>query len=171
MGEECRAIEALFRSLSASQLDLPVFGEGQGWRVRDIPAHLALWQWVATRVAEKVSERGQLPDTPDWDIWAGIETPTDELNDENFRDWRDRPVEDALGRLAYVHAEMIRAVERLTPEQIASGTALPDELQPFLRAPGVRHIRAHRKQIESALGGTEILREGGSATSRPSGVT
>lgn len=152
--QEFREFEAFFRSLSAADLDRPVFGEGEDWRVRDVPAHAALWQWVATQVAEKVRERGQVPDTPDWDIWAGIETPTDELNEQNYRKWRGRSLDDSLEHLATQHRELMRALQELTPAQITTGPTLPDDLQPFLRAPGVRHLRMHRKHIDAAVGAT-----------------
>ena len=149
--QEWRAFEALVRSLPAEQLDRPVFGEGEGWRVRDIVPHVALWQSISTRVAQQVAERGELPDTPDWDVWAGITTPTPELNDGTFREWKGRPVEETLAHLTQVHRAFMTAAEALRPEHVASGTNLPDDLHPFLRAPGVRHLRNHRVHIETAL--------------------
>jgi len=149
--EEWRSFDALVRSLSAAQLDRPVFGEGEGWRVRDIVPHLALWQSISTRVAQRVAERGELPDTPDWDVWAGVETPTPELNDATFREWKGRPIEETLAHLTEAHRAFMAAAVALPPEHVASGTTLPDDLHPFLRAPGVRHLRNHRVHIDSAL--------------------
>lgn len=143
--------DAFFRGLSPETLEQPVYGEGEGWRVRDLIPHLALWQAVSTRVAEKIAATGTLPDTPDWDVWAGELTPTPELNERTFLEWRERSAEDALAHLAAVNARLIVALERLRGDQLASGDRLPDELHPYLRVPGVRHPRSHRTHVASAL--------------------
>jgi len=144
-------IDAYFRSLSEADLDRPVYGEGDGWRVRDVVAHLALWQRVSTLVADKIARVDALPDTEDWDIWAGELTPTPELNERIFQEWRGSPVAEALEELRAANIALVAALAPLRPEHIASGNTLPDDLQPYLRAPGVRHLRSHRSHIEAAL--------------------
>ena len=146
-----REMDAYLRSLSAADLDHRVYGEGDGWKVRDMIAHLALWQRVSTLVAKKIAVVDAVPDTADWDIWAGELTPTPELNDRIFREWRDKPVSDALEELREAHAALVAALRPLKPEHIAAGETLPDDLHPYLRAPGVRHVRLHRTHIEAAL--------------------
>ena len=150
-GVEWRGFDALIRSLSEADLDRPVFGEGEGWQIRDMVPHIALWQSISTRVARQVADRHELPDTPDWDVWAGITTPTPELNERTYRKWKGRPIDAALRHLAETHHAFVAAAEALSPDEIASGPSLPDELHPFLRAPGVRHVRDHRLHIETAL--------------------
>lgn len=87
---------------------------------------------------------------------GGIETPTDELNEQNYRTWMGRSLDDSLEHLATQHRELMRALQELTPAQIATGPTLPDDLQPFLRAPGVRHLWMHRKHIDAAVGSTTV---------------
>lgn len=144
-------VQSFFGSLSGADLARPVYGEGEGWRIRDLVAHLALWQSVSTRVAQKIARVDALPDTDDWDIWAGELTPTPELNRRIFLEWKDRPVADALAHLAAVNAGLVQALEQLRPEHIAAGDTLHGDLHPYLRAPGVRHARAHLTHARSAV--------------------
>ena len=44
--EYAQAIARL-RGLSREDLGRPVFGEGAGWRIRDLIAHWAMWQRLA----------------------------------------------------------------------------------------------------------------------------
>lgn len=140
-----------FRGLSSEVLEQPVYGEGEGWHVRDLIAHIALWQSVATRVAAKIAATGTLPDTPDWDVWAGELTPTPELNERNFVEWRGRSMDETLAHLTASNGRFIAALERLRGDQIATGDRFPDELHPYVRLPGVRHPRTHRMHVASAL--------------------
>ena len=143
--------DTFFRSLPSADLDRPVYGEGEGWKIRDLIPHLALWQSVSTLVAEKIARVDALPDTADWDIWAGELTPTPELNQRTFVEWRGRPVEQSLDHLRTVNAGLVRALERLRPEHIAAGDTLTDDLHPYLRAPGVRHPRSHLTHARAAM--------------------
>jgi len=143
--------DAFFRSLSPADLDRPVYGEGEGWKIRDLIPHLALWQRVATLVAEKIARANALPDTDDWDIWAGELTPTPELNHRTFLEWQGRPVERSLEHLRTVNAGLVLALERLRPEHIAAGDTLTDDLHPYLRAPGVRHPRSHLTHARASM--------------------
>ncbi|MDQ2951166.1 MAG: maleylpyruvate isomerase N-terminal domain-containing protein [Chloroflexota bacterium] len=143
--------DAFFRGLPTDVLERPVYEEGEGWRVRDLIAHIALWQSVSTRVAEKIAATDTLPDTPDWDVWAGELTPTPELNERCFEEWRGRSVADSLAHLATTNARLIAALERLRDDQLAAGDRLPDEMHAYVRVPGVRHPRTHRTHVASAL--------------------
>ena len=59
---EWHDMDTWLRSLSESDLDRPVFGEGPGWCVRDMIPHMAWWQGLAGRVAEKIAAEGGAPD-------------------------------------------------------------------------------------------------------------
>src|SRR5439155_4645707 len=52
--EYAQAIARL-RGLSREDLGRPVFGEGAGWRIRDLIAHWAMWQRLAANAAEKIA--------------------------------------------------------------------------------------------------------------------
>jgi len=143
--------DAFFRGLSPEMLERPVYEEGEGWRVRDLIAHIALWQSVSTRVAEKIAATDTLPDTPDWEVWAGELTPMSELNDRSFQEWRGRSVADSFAHLVTTNARLIAALERLRDDQLAVGDRLPDDLHAYVRLPAVRHPRTHRTHVASAL--------------------
>ena len=53
---EWHGFDTWLRSLDERQLDTPVFGEGPGWRVRDMVTHIAWWQDLAAQVAEKIAK-------------------------------------------------------------------------------------------------------------------
>lgn len=143
--------QSFFRALPPADLDRPVYGEGDGWKVRDLIPHLALWQQVSTLVAQKIARVDTLPDTADWDVWAGELTPTPELNHRTFLEWQGRPIERTLTHLRDVNAGLLAALERLRPEHIAAGETLPDDLHPYLRAPGVRHPRTHLTHARTSM--------------------
>lgn len=143
--------QSFFGSLSAADLARPVYGEGAGWTVTDLIPHLALWQSVSARVAEKIAQVDALPGTEDWDIWAGELTPTPELNHRVFLEWRGRSAKDSLAHLRTVNAALVAALDPLRPAHLATGDVLPDDLQPYLKAPGVRHVRAHLTHAQAAL--------------------
>src|SRR5207247_10073912 len=80
--EYAQAIARL-RGLSREDLGRPVFGEGAGWRIRDLIAHWAMWQRLAANAAEKIAA-----DTP-WPAegsnlrsFNGVAASLDELNAE-----------------------------------------------------------------------------------------
>lgn len=94
---EWQTLDTWLRSLDERQLDALVFGEGPGWRVRDMVTHLASLQELAGRVAEKVAKMGVQP-TTNWREFLGIEQTTDELNAATFATWRERPMAERWDR-------------------------------------------------------------------------
>ncbi|HEX4745104.1 MAG TPA: maleylpyruvate isomerase N-terminal domain-containing protein [Candidatus Limnocylindria bacterium] len=143
--------DALFRSLTADELDRPVFtGEGPGWRVRDLIAHYAYWQTLSARAAEKMAT-GVMPG-PDERIrpFLGIAEEVDAVNDGTFQAWRDRPAVDALAHLRRANDRLIAALEALPSDRILTGNGSEDFHRHFWQ-PGVNHLRQHREHIDSAL--------------------
>lgn len=146
-----READELFRSLSAEELERPVFtGEGPGWRVRDLIAHYAYWQTVSARVAEKMAT-GVMP-APDEGMrhYLGIPQELDEMNDESFVAWRDRGVDDALRALRSANDRLTSAIAALPPGGVLTGDG-PEDFHPMFWQPGLNHLRQHREHIETAL--------------------
>jgi hypothetical protein len=148
---EWHSLDTWLRSLDDRQLDHPVFGEGPGWRVRDMPTHMAWWQELAARVAEKVLIDGVGPDDRGSRPFLGIETPLDELNATTFETWRDRPMSARWDRWLAAHSRMMDAFAALAPDQLLQSEGGMDGLKRYFAVPGLMHLRMHRENIEAAL--------------------
>jgi hypothetical protein len=150
--QEWRDLDTLFRGMSESDLERPVFtGEGPGWRVRDLMPHFAAWQGRAARAARKVAAEGIQPKLDDRvRTFLGISETVDELNDATFSGWRARDVPDLLAEFKAKHAELMSALGALTPSQLMTGESVDDVYVSF-RMPGLQHLRIHREHLEAAL--------------------
>lgn len=147
---EWHDLDTWLRSLSEFELDQPVFGEGPGWRVRDMIPHIAWWQELAGRVAEKIVAEGGAPDQRGSRAFVGITTSLDEQNAETYTTWRDRPLSDRWERWLEAHARMMDAIGLLRPEQLLRADG-PEGMQPYFAVPGLVHLRHHRADIDAAL--------------------
>jgi hypothetical protein len=152
---EWQGLDTLLRSLDERQLDRPVFGEAPGWVVRDMVTHMAWWQELAARVAEKVTAEGIAPDERGSRPFLGIDTPLDELNDETYRTWRARPMAERFERWRAAHRRMIDAFDALAPDQLLQADGGMEGLKRYFAVPGVIHLRMHRENIETALKETQ----------------
>ena len=130
---EWQDLETWLRSLDDRDLDRPVFGEGPGWRVRDMIPHVAWWQELAGRVAEKMSREGGAPDQRGSRAFVGIV-----LSADRWKRWLE------------AHSRMMAAVRALRPDQLLGGNG-PEGLQLYLAVPGVIHLQRHRQDIADAL--------------------
>ena len=147
---EWHALDTWLRSLDERQLDRPVFGEGPGWRVRDMVTHLAWWQELAARVAEKIATEGGAPTTSSR-AFLGIEKTADELNAETFATWRGRPMAERWDRWLQAHSRMMDAFRTLRPDQLLQAEGGKEGMKPHFAVLGVIHLRVHREHIEAAL--------------------
>jgi hypothetical protein len=151
---EWHALDRWLRSLDEGQLDRPVFGEGAGWRVRDMPTHIAWWQELAARVAEKIAKEGGAPEKSSRQF-LGIDTPPDELNAETYETWRDRPMAERWDRWPVAHSRMMDAFRALAPDQLVQSKdgaeAGMEGMKLHFAVPGLIHLRMHKEHIEAAL--------------------
>jgi hypothetical protein len=148
---EYTGTESRIRTLSAEQLERPIFGEGEGWRVKDLPAHWALWQRLAGRAAERIAAGTPWP--AEWvglRPFLGIETSLDDLNAERFAQFRDRSFQERLAELRSAHRALMDALERL-PEDAILDPAGPEGIRRPFFVPGINHLRLHREHLEAAL--------------------
>jgi len=148
---EWHSLDTWLRSLDERQLDRPVFGEGPGWRVRDMPTHMAWWQELAARVAERIADQGGAPDERGSRPFLGIETPPDELNRQTFESWRERPMSERWDRWLTAHSRMMDAFRALSPEQLLQAEGGMEGLKRYFAVPGLIHLRIHREHIEAAV--------------------
>jgi hypothetical protein len=152
---EWHSLDKWLRSLDERQLDRPVFGEGPGWRVRDMPTHMAWWQELAARVAEKIATEGGAPDERGSRPFLGIDTPPDELNGQTFESWRERPMTQRWDRWLAAHSRMMDAFHALSSEQLLQAEGGMEGLKRYFAVPGLIHLRIHREHIEAAVKETE----------------
>jgi hypothetical protein len=152
---EWHALDKFLRSLDDRQLDRTVFGEGPGWRVRDMPTHMAWWQELAGRVAEKIAAEGGAPDERGSRPFLGIDTPPDELNRETFETWRERPMAERWDRWLAAHSRMMDAFRALSPDQFLQAEGGMEGLKRYFAVPGLIHLRMHREHIDAALKETQ----------------
>lgn len=148
---EWHQLDTWLRSLSEAQLDRPVFGEGPGWRVRDMPTHLAWWQELAGRVAEKIATEGGAPDERGSRPFLGIDAPFDELNATTYETWRERPMKDRWDRWLAAHGRMMDAFRAISPDQLLQGEGGMEGMKRYFAVPALIHLRNHRENIEAAL--------------------
>jgi hypothetical protein len=148
---EWRALDTWLRALDDRQLDQPMFGEPPGWRVRDMPTHIAWWQELAGRVAEKIATEGGAPDERGSRPFLGIDTPLDELNATTYEAWRERPMADRWDRWLAAHSRMIDAFRALEPDQLLQAEGGMEGMKRYFAVPGLIHLRMHRENIEAAL--------------------
>ena len=147
---EWHALDTWLRSLDERQLDRLVFGEGPGWRVRDMVTHLAWWQELAARVAEKIATEGGAPTTSSR-AFLGIEKTADELNAQTFEEWRGRPMTDRWDRWVSAHSRMMDAFRALRPDQVLQAEGGMEGMKLHFAVPAVIHLRMHKENIEAAL--------------------
>jgi len=148
---EFRGLEALFSGLTPAQLDVPVYGEGAGWRVRDLVPHVGVWQRRSAEAARRVAAAGELPGGEERLIRIlQIARPIDELNAETFATWRDRDLDELFDEFRAGHAELMLALAPLPSHVLVKGDG-PEDIYRFVLIPGVWHPRLHREQIDSAL--------------------
>ena len=151
---EWHALDVRLRSLDEGQLARPVFGEGPGWRVRDMVPHFAWWQELAARVAEKMVAEGGVPDDG-LRPFLGIETPLDDLNAESYNTWRERPMAELWDRWLQAHSRMMDALRALSPDQLLQAEGGLEGMKRYFAMPGLVHLRIHREHIEAALKETD----------------
>jgi uncharacterized protein (TIGR03083 family) len=152
LDREWRDLEALFRGLTPTELERPMYTEdGPGWRVRDLIPHLATWQDRAARAARKVMAEGITP-KPDDRVrtFLGLTDTVDDMNDVTFRAWRERSVADLLAEFRSKHDDLMKALAALRPEQLMNGDTVDDVFAAF-RVPGLVHLRKHRGELATAL--------------------
>lgn len=137
MRAERGKLEALVDSL-AGRLHEDV---GDGWRVRDVLAHLALWERVATR---KITGAA-LPDGEDlvtrepWDL--------DTFNETMRARWRSRSHTEVLDEFSAAHQALLAAVERADePACAPSGSAYQ-----AIEVDGAGHYQHHLPALRALL--------------------
>ncbi|MCS7251925.1 MAG: ClbS/DfsB family four-helix bundle protein [Thermoflexus sp.] len=120
----------------------PVFGE---WTVKDILAHLAVWQGRLITALFQL-EQGRRPKdlTPS-------EMEINALNEHFFREQRDRPLERVLADFHGTYQQLLRRLERFSEEDLVQPGRFPGLSEPLwslIAAYTFEHDAEHRADIE-----------------------
>jgi hypothetical protein len=109
---ERAALERALAGLSGEQITR---SDADGaWSVKDILAHIVAWEgWMIGWTGQLL--RGERPHNP-----APVETDEelDRLNADNYRQNRDRPLDDVLADFRRSHADALHLAEGLVEEQL-----------------------------------------------------
>src|SRR3989442_9274456 len=125
--EYAQAIARL-RGLSREDLGRPVFGEGAGWRIRDLIAHWAMWQRLAANAAEKIAAGTPWPaEGSNLRQFNGVAASLDELNAERQREFNARPLDECFAELEGAHGALMAG-----PAELGGGD-LPAPRRPRAR--------------------------------------
>jgi hypothetical protein len=139
-----RPFEAL-NDLTDDQLERPVEAVN-GWRGRDLMAHLVAWQILALDVAKElaVNETSKAKALADeaWEQRGG-----DVINDEILRDWGARPLTDVREAFMNVGGEL-RGFLTVVPE---SRWIKDADNQRFMIDETLDHYDEHRKDLDAIL--------------------
>lgn len=114
---------------------------GEGWRVRDLIAHVALWERVAAWKlgGADVPNAEGLADSDPWDV--------DAFNEGMRERWRDRPLADVLAEFAAAHTALIDAVRNASEDDCAPGGVACVTID----EDGAGHYVQHLSALRSAM--------------------
>jgi hypothetical protein len=139
-----RPFEAL-NDLTDDQLELPVEGLN-GWRGRDLMAHLVAWQQVALDVAKELAVNETSPTKlradEEWEQRGG-----DVINDEILRDWGQRPMSEVREAFRSVGGEL-RGFLTVVPE---ARWIKDSDHQRFMTDETMDHYEEHRADLAAVL--------------------
>ncbi|HLF26376.1 MAG TPA: ClbS/DfsB family four-helix bundle protein [Anaerolineae bacterium] len=139
---EWEALQAAVGDLTEAQLTaIPVVGE---WTVKDVLAHIAVW---ASRLVTDVfkAERGVAPNA------SLTPAQVDALNEQFYREQKDRPVERVLEDLHGVHLMLLNRLEEL-PDNVLSDPhrhkgLKGQALSAYVAEDSAEHYREHTADI------------------------
>ncbi len=120
-------IDAAWRDFHASYAGLPdeellVPGVTEGWSVRDILAHVAVWDGEALRFLPGIVEEGR---GAGYDTYEG---GIDAFNRHATEEHRDRSLAEIREGLAERHDQLLAYLRALTPEQVAGNVPFRERL-------------------------------------------
>ena len=106
---------------------------GDGWRVRDLLAHIALWERVANWKlgGPDVPNAESVADREPWDL--------NFFNEEMRERWRGRSIDDVLAELRSAHEALVATVSAASDEDCAADGSVGAVIQ----EDGAGHYELH----------------------------
>ena len=86
-------------------------GPNGEWSAKDVLAHLTAWEAEMVRALAQLRQ-GLRPE------YFTRKTPVDALNEQFYRDSKDRPLERVLADFEGVREQLLRQVERFSPAEL-----------------------------------------------------
>jgi hypothetical protein len=143
---EWRRWERLITRIGPDDFTQQLFESESGsatWTIRDVLTHIAAWKRNTIRVAQMHEAGAELPLEVTPDEVLGIDVNA--FNDDVYRQWRDRSVDEAIAEHRSAHAELMAILRRLPPGKIP-----PHPTRTWLY-PATWHPRLHRLHVMDAL--------------------
>lgn len=145
---------AILQSLGSHQLDTHVYGhgEGEGWTVRELVAHLGEAEGGLLVQAKRVAE-GERPLPPDFDI--------DRWNRSAVRKRKDAPLEEHLSSIEKAHGEALAFLEEIEESKLDNEGVRPGPERITVEGLLRRMVNHRAQHVEDML---RALQGGGSRT-------
>ena len=148
---EWKALWAALKQLSPEQMAQP--GVESNWSVKDILAHIMAWEKRMVQWLEE-SLRGEVPERPapgmSWD-------DLDRLNEQIYRENRDRALDEVLADFRQSHEESLRVVEAIAEEDLIEPERFEwregDPIWHMVAGNTWWHYKEHRETISNWLAG------------------
>ena len=144
--EERDRLRTLFGNLAEKDMLIPV--EEGGWSVKDLIAHIVIWE---KRMVEwlDVVERGKVPQQlPPGMTWDDL----DRWNEQTFEENRERELTEVLADFTHFAKEVVRAVEAIPEELLMPADSLTwrsgSPLWEMVAANTFWHYPEHRMTIK-----------------------
>jgi hypothetical protein len=146
---EWKALWSVLKPLSREQMIQP--GVESSWSVKDILAHITAWERRMVQWLEE-SLRGEVPERPapgmSWDDLDG-------LNEQIYRENKDRPLDGVLADSRKSHEESLKVVEAMAEEDLIEpdrfGWRGGDPMWHMVAANTWWHYKEHCETITSWL--------------------
>ncbi len=128
-------------------------GVESNWSVKDILAHIMAWEKRMVQWLEE-SLRGEVPERPapgmSWD-------DLDRLNEQIYRENRDRALDEVLADFRQSHEESLRVVEAIAEEDLIEPERFEwregDPIWHMVAGNTWWHYKEHRETISNWLAG------------------
>ncbi len=143
-GDRAR-LEAAVARIDEAQLTAAALDAG--WSVKDVLAHISLWERLCTRWLRAVA-RG---DTPERAEVQDVDT----TNARAYEAAKDAPLADVRERSRASYAALLDAIERLTDADLEDEQRFGWPTWKMIESNSAEHYREHAEQIEAAFSAQE----------------
>jgi uncharacterized protein (TIGR03083 family) len=114
-----------------------------GWSVKDVLAHIALWEGICARWLEAAA-RGETPERPEV-------KDVDGTNARGHERAKSRPLTDVVNESRTRHARIVAAAEALPEEELVSNARFGWPVWQMTDSNTAEHYREHIDQISRWL--------------------
>jgi uncharacterized protein (TIGR03083 family) len=135
------ALQSLIERVGDARMTEPSLDAG--WSVKDVLAHIALWEGICARWLEAAA-RGETQDRPEV-------KDVDGTNARGFERAKARPLSDVIRESRTRHARIVAAVEALSGEELASDARFGWPSWQMTDSNTADHYREHIDQISRWL--------------------